>query len=145
MSEVLKIQKTVFDLDSKDDVTVIKEVTFTPVESMHQFTERVGNDAKKVLEIINAGLRDYTRESAMDDTSIAWMQEDEDGNKTPFAGSLLTEEKTKQLNANILNMAKLLFGYAKDMVGGRDAKKAAKEKAKNMLLDNPQIVEALKA
>jgi len=143
-TQTLKIQKTVFDLDSKDDVTVIKEVTFTPVDSTQAALTIVGHDAKKFLEIINAGLRDYTRDQATTDNSIPWMQEDEEGNKTPFSGTMLTEEKSKQLASNVLNMAKLLFGYAKDMLGGRDAKKAAKAKSLDMLLSNPQVVEALK-
>ena len=144
-TQVLRIQKTVFDLDSRDDVTVVKEVNFTPVESTADALARVGNDAKKFLEIINAGLEDYTRTQAATDSTIAWQTEDEEGAKTPFSGTMLTEEKSKQLNANVLNMAKLLFGYAKDMIGGRDAKKAAKAKALDMFLSNPQVIDALKS
>ena len=65
-----------------------------------------------------------------------------------FSGTALSEEKSKQLSANILNMAKMLFGYAKNMFPdvkqNREAKKVAKEKAAEMLLSNPAVIEALK-
>jgi hypothetical protein len=45
-------------------------------------------------------------------------------------------------------MAKMLFGYAKQMVpdvaANRAAKKLAKERAAEMLLSNPAVIEALK-
>ena len=144
----LRVQKTVFDLDRKDDVTVVKIGSFTPVANMQEFVHRLGNDSGKILSIVNAGLQDWSRSQLADDTTVAFQEvtEAEDGTEklVPFTGTLLSEEKSKQLSANILNMAKMLFGYAKDMVGGKEAKRAAKDKAAEMLLSNPAVVEALK-
>lgn len=144
----IRTTKSVFDLDSKSEVTVVKVGQFLPVANMQDFVSRLGNDATKILAIVNDGLESHERNALATNESVAWQVEDEnEAGETvlaPFSGTLLSEEKSKQLSANVLNMAKMLFGYAKDMVGGRDAKKAAKAKAQEMLLGNPAVIEALK-
>ena len=144
----IRTTKTVFDLDSKSDVTLVKVGTFSPVTNMQEFVSRLGNDATKILAIVNSGLESHEQSQLSSNESIAWQQEDEnEAGETvliPFAGTTLSEEKSKQLAANVLNMAKMLFGYAKDMAGGKEAKRAAKAKAQEMLLSNPQVIEALK-
>ena len=142
MAETLRIQRKQFDLDSKEDVTLIKEVTFEPVTSNAEALARVGNDAKQFLEIVNQGLKDWTREQSANDSS-PWFIEDEDGEKTVYSGTSISEEKSKQLALNVLNMAKMLFGYSKSMKP--EEKKAAKTKAQTMLLSNPVVVESLKS
>ena len=139
---VLNVTQTVFDLDRKDDVTVFKSVTFTPVDSTKEALERVGNDSAKFLEIVNAGLADYTREQAKTDGSQPWMEKDGEEEKE-FSGTLISEEKSKQLAANVLNMAKMVFGYTKEL--SRDEKRVAKDKAQDMLLGNPAVVGSLKS
>jgi len=144
----IRTTKTVFDLDSKFDVTLVKVGQFSPVTNMQEFVVRLGNDAGKILAIVNDGLESHERNQLSTNESIAWQQEDENENGetvlTPFSGTTLTEEKSRQLGQNVLNMAKMLFGYAKDMAGGKEAKRAAKAKAQEMLLSNPQVIEALK-
>jgi len=144
----LRVTKTVFDLDSRDDVTVVKIGTSTPVTTMAEFTARLNNDSAIILQVINDGLAAYDREQLATNSSVGWSVEDEEGNVTPFTGTLLSEEKSKQLAVNVLSMAKMLFGYAKQMVpdvaANRAAKKLAKEKAAEMLLSNPAVIEALK-
>ena len=145
---VLNVTQTVFDLDRKDDVTVFKSVTFTPVDSTKEALERVGNDSAKFLEIVNAGLADYTREQAKTDSSQPWMEKDGEEEKE-FSGTLISEEKSKQLAANVLNMAKMVFGYQKEMSAdkaeSKKLKAAAKDKAQDMLLGNPAVVASLKS
>ena len=149
----LEVRKEVFDLDSKANVIVVKTGDFEPVTTMAQFTERLGNDASKILSIINDGLEKYTESQLASDTSVAWqiVDEDESGNEVlaPFTGTLLSAKKSAGLNATVINLAKLMFGYAKQMVPGdaeknRTAKKAAKESALNMILSNPAAIEGLK-
>jgi|ERR1035438_2080287 hypothetical protein len=145
----LRVTKTVFDLDSRDDVTVVKIGTSTPVTTMAEFTARLNNDSAIILQVINDGLAAYDRDSLATNPNVGWSVEDEEGNVTPFAGTLLSEEKSKQLAVNVLGIAKMSYGYAKDMVKGdvaanRAAKKLAKEKAAEMLLSNPAVIEALK-
>jgi len=140
---VLEPTQSVFDLDSKSDVTLYKQVTFTPVDNTKEALERVGNDSAAFLKIINDGLRSYTAEKAKSDDSIAWQAKDEEGNLVPFSGTTISEEKSKQLAANVLNMAKMVFGYTKEL--SRDEKRVAKDKAQDMLLSNPAIIDSLKS
>lgn len=138
----LELSKSVFDLGQKADVTLYKQVSFTPATSAKEALERIGNDSAKFLEIVNSGLQDWTREQAKADETLPWRAKDEEENLIPYTGETITEEKSKQLAANVLNMAKMLFGYSKEMA--REEKRESKEKAQAMLLGNPAVVEALK-
>lgn len=138
----LECTKAVFDLDKKTDVTLYKAGEFVPATTTADVLSRVGNDSAKFLEIANAGLRDYTRELIAANPDVPWQAKDEEGNLVPFSGTTITEEKSLQLAANVLNMAKMVFGYHKDL--SRDEKRVAKEKAQDMLLGNPAVVASLK-
>ena len=146
--EIFK-QKTVFDLDSKGDVTVKKVGQFTPVANMQDFVARLGNDAEAILRIVNAGLEDYERERLASDESIPWQVLDDEGKPAgEFKGFLLSEEKSKQLNASVLNFAKLSFGYneaseIKDAKERSKARQTAKDEALAALL-TPAAIEGLK-
>ena len=145
---VTRTEKT-FDLDSKETVEVFKVGDFVPVEDAKQAMERINHDSKMFLEILNDGLQEHYRRSLKEDPTVPYSIEDEDGNIVPFAGTPISEEKAKQLSANVLNMAKMIFGYAKNMVPGnaaenRKAKAEAKDKAQAMLLSQPAVLEALK-
>ena len=149
----LEVTKVVFDLDSKGEVTVRKVGDFTPVENMEQFVQRLNSDAALILKLANKALENYTEDQLSADTNVPWQQveEDENGNETlvPFSGTLLSPEKSKGLNATVINLAKVIFGYAKQMVPGdvnanREAKKAAKQSALNMILSNPAAIEGLR-
>lgn len=140
--QVLETTSNVFDLDSRDYVTVLKRGTFNPPADAKEVMSRIGNDSITFLSILTQGLKDYEK-NQLRDSSAPWMVEDEDGNLQPFSGTTITEEKGKQLAANVLNMAKMLFGYSKEM--DRDEKRAAKSKAQDMLLSQPAVIEALKA
>jgi hypothetical protein len=151
--KALEIRKEVFDLDSKGMVTVVKTGDFEPVSTMEEFVSRLGNDAKAILQIVNDGLEKYTEKQLESDTNVPYqlVDEDESGNEVlvPFTGTLLSAEKSASLKATVINFAKLLFGYSKNMVPGdkkanADAKKAAKESALAAILSNPAAVEGLK-
>ena len=143
-----RVEKT-FDLDSKENVEVFKTGSFQPVEDAKQAMERIGHDSKVFLEILNDGLQEHFKRSLAADSSVPYSVEDDEGNVSTFSGTLISEEKSKQLNANVLNMAKMLFGYSKKMKDSveenRKAKAEAKDKAQAMLLGNPQVIEALKS
>jgi hypothetical protein len=130
-SQMLETTKAVFDLDSKSDVTLYKAVEFTPAQNNNVF-----------LKIVNDGLRAYTLAQARDNDAIAWQAKDDEGNLIPYSGTSISEEKSKQLAANVLTMAKLAFGYSKEL--SADEKRVSKDKAQKMLLDNPAVVEGLR-
>lgn len=136
----LPLQQSVFDLETMDEVTLVKTVPFIPATSVEAALAVVGNDSAKFLEIVNEGLKNHTRETAKNDPSIPWNVEDEEGNLTPFTGS---PADAKVVNNLILSMAKSVFGYAKDIT--REAKKAAKESAMTLIRSTPAIRDGLKS
>ncbi len=145
-----RVQSKIFDLDSKDFVQVLKTGQFAPVENANEALARVNHDSVKFLEIVNAGLRDHYRTQLAANAEIPWKVEDEEGNLSDFSGTPISEDKGKQLNVNVLNMAKLLFKYDEadgiaDVEEKRKAKRESKRKALDMLLSNPAVVESLKA
>ena len=140
--EVRTRVEKIFDLDSKETVEVFKTGQFVPVEDAKQAMERVQHNTAAFLEILNDGLQEHFKKQLKGDSGVGYSTEDEEGKVEAFTGTPISEEKSKQLSANVLNMAKMLFGYAKGQP--REQKSAAKEKAQAMLLENPQVIEALK-
>ena len=158
----IEINKTRFDLDSKGDVSLRKVGKFKPVADMQEFVARLGNDSAKILQIVNDGLEEYSRREMETDSATPWLVVGEDGEiatddqKQPvvFSGTVLSEEKAKQFNATVLNMAKMMFGYpdgklaknaSKEAIeANRKAKQAARDAAQDFLLSNPAAVEALR-
>lgn len=150
----LEVRKQVFDLDSKETVTLVKQSDPpAPIASMEDFVSRLGNDAAAILKIVNDGYVAYVEKQLASDETKPWLLEDEDeaGNPTleEYKGTPISNDKAKQLSATVINIAKLMFGYAKNMVAGnveenRKAKSAAKAQALQMVLSNPAAVEALR-
>lgn len=137
-TEQLKIQKSMLDLDTFEDVLLVKTGTFIPAKDQHEALHRVGNDSAKFLEVINDGLRTEAQR-ALRESNEGWMAEDEDGKTEPFTG--IPADRAK-VNALVLNMAKTVFGYEKSL--SADAKKAAKEQAMTLIKGNDVIKNGLK-
>lgn len=158
----IRIPRTQFDLDSKGEVSLVKIGKFQPVATMEEFVARLGNDSNAILNIVNDGLEEYSRKALLSDSSIPWYKLTEEGdvevdaekNPVPFTGTLLTEEKSKQFFATVLNMAKMMFGYPDQKLpkgatkaeqdANRELKNKAKAQAQDLILSNPAAVEALK-
>ena len=133
------ITKTLFDLDSFEEVTLVKPAPFTPVTSMSEGLARINNDASKALDIFNKGLRLLERERIASDSEIPWMLEDEEGNLSEFSG---TPADNGVVNALRLNLAKSIFGY--NNAKTPEERKAAKQKALDFIKSNEQIKSGLK-
>lgn len=158
----IEISRSIFDLDSKTDVSLRKIGTFTPVANMQEFVDRLSNNSERILEIVNEGLEEYSRKQLLSDSASPWLTVNDDGEialdeakqPVPFAGTPLPEEKAKSFAATVLNLAKMMFGYpdAKLPKGAtkeqQEANRALKSTAKNaaidMVLSNPAAVEALR-
>lgn len=134
----IKSQKSMFALETMDEVTLVKTTEFAPVTTMKEFLDRLGNDTEKVLSVLNTGLQTETRKSLEGDDSIPWMQETDDGKLVPFAGKTAD---SKQVGTLQLTLAKTVFGYSKD--APVEEKRAAKESALQMIRDTPKILEGL--
>lgn len=135
------ITKTVFDLTSFDEVTLVKVVPdFVPAENSAEVLARVGNDAVKLLALMNAGLKSAERDAVENDSS-PWhtFKSDESGEPTkevngPFSGVPADSDK---VNALKLTLAKTVFGYSKQMT--KEEKAAAKTSAIEMIKTTPAI------
>lgn len=147
----MNVQDSVFDLDTMERVTLVKPVPdHVAVTSVADALARLGNDAAKLLKVIDEGLAAEEKVAVKLNTSIPWMveEESEDGKSTvlvPFDGKPADEVK---VNGLILSFAKSMFGYAKKMDNDAEKSRAAKAKAKadaiEMIRSTPAIVERLK-
>ncbi len=149
--KTITVTQKIFDLDSKDYVELTKTGPLVPVTTMQEFTDRLGNDATRILEFANRAVEEYEKEQLEKNESIPWMQPDEEDEEklVPFTGQPLSAEKGKTLQASVIQFAKLLFGYSKNMVPGdkkanADAKRAAKDQALAAILSAPGAIERLK-
>lgn len=133
------IQRTITNLDTMEEVTLVKPATFTRVNSNDEALARLGNDAKRFLDIINEGLRAEERRTLAGQPGGWYEQDDEGGIGELFNG---TVADPKAVNALRLNMAKHVFGYSKDM--SKEQKTAALESAMNFIKSNEAIREGLK-
>lgn len=136
----LPIQKSVTNLDTMSTVVVGKKYTFVPVGSTEEALQRVANDTKKFLALINEGLQAETRRIASADPN-GWMEFDEDGEitATPFTGTI---GDPKAVNALVLTLAKTVFGYNADLALADRNK--AKSQAMDMIKSTPAIRDGLK-
>lgn len=146
LPKVPTITRTVFDLDSFEDVELLKEVPFTPAATVEEALARVGGDSAKLLEAVNDGLLADAKRVAAHDNSIPWLQDVEDENgkivRENFDGTIAD---SKVVNGMVLNMAKAVYGYnkaaaAKDKAG----KQAAKQAAMAFIAGNETIKAGLK-
>jgi len=147
-SEVPTINRTVFDLDSFEDVYLSKQVPFSPAADVEEALARLGGDSVKLLAAVNDGLLADAKRVAAHDTSIPWMQEVE---SPEGSGNMKLEEfsgtvaDSKIVNGMVLNLAKSVYGYnkaaaAKDKAG----KQKAKESAMAFIAGNEVIKNGLK-
>lgn len=138
-SQKLRVQRTIFDLDSFAEVTLAKEIDFAPVTSVQDALARLSNDSGKLISIVNEGLRAEARRIAGGDPRD-WRSLNEDGDVNgAFAG---TVADPKAVNALVLTLAKTVFGYSQDL--SKDQRQAAKDSAMGMIASTPAIKEGLK-
>jgi hypothetical protein len=141
LKESIRVQKTVTDLDTFEDVTLVNTADFAPIAGEHfvkDALERLGNDHAKLRDVINDGLRAEAMRDLREQKD-GWKAEDEDGTLSDFTG---TPADTKVVNQLVLTLAKTIFGYSKDLAAA--AKKAAKESAMSMIKSNDAMKAGLK-
>lgn len=134
----MKVQDTVFALETMEEITLVKESDFVPVTTAKDALDRLGNDPVAFLAIINDGLESAAKKALKNDSAIAWMQETDDGKLVPFSG---TVANMKAVNGLTLTLAKSVFGYTKE--ASLDEKRAAKASALEMIRTTPAIVAGL--
>lgn len=137
--EQLTVQKTIFDLDTFSEATVVINGEFSPVANTQEALARVGNDTAKFLELVNEGLRAEAQRSLRTSVSGWHSLTDEGEVNGEFSGTIAD---IKAVNALVLTLAKTVFGYSKDL--GAEQKKGAKESAMGMIKNTPAIRDGLK-
>lgn len=139
-AETLTVQRTITDLATFAEVTVRKESTFVPADSVQSALARLGNDNAKLMKAINEGLKAEERRQ-LGDTPGDWLVVDEDGKTTdqPFQG---IQADNVKVNLFVLQMAKTVYSYNKDMTA--EQKTAAKAAAIEMIKSTPVIFEGMK-
>lgn len=137
-NQTIEVQRSVFALETMEEVLLVKETEFVPVSDNGEALKRLGGDTAKFLAVINAGLKDETRRALISDPAVGWMQEDEEGNKTPFSGTIADK---KTVNTLQLTLAKTVFQYSKD--AAVDEKRKAKADALDMIRSTPKLLEGL--
>ncbi len=142
--EKVTLKQSVMDLDTLTEITVAKQFDFTPVTDAASALALLGNDGAKFMEIVNAGLKDYQRETVRANAE-PWhtFVKDETGEDTdvlngPYAGTPVNMELAGPL---VLNFAKM-FGFAKTAT--LEQKRAARAKAWETIKATPAILEALR-
>lgn len=135
----LRVQRSVFDLDNFEDVTLVKEFQHQEVESVNEALQRVGNNQEKLLAIINEGLKAEARRNEAKNPD-GWRTFNDEGEPNgQFNG---TPADSKAVNALVLTLAKTVFGYNKDM--NADQKRGAKASAEGMIKNTQAIRDGLK-
>jgi hypothetical protein len=136
-----RVQRTVFDLGSFSDVTLVKNIILPKKpESVEEALTILEGDKGKLLEVIYDGLVSIQAEKEKDALE-GFAPVNEDGTLGPvYSGSFASEEQGKQINAIVLNFAKLL-GY--DNSRSADEKRKLKEQAIATLKQNPAMLAAL--
>lgn len=129
----VKRQRQQFNLDTMDEVLLVKTGNFKPVTNAAEAMERLGNSTEKFLQVINDGLEQEFGNQLIADASIPWNEENEDGTLTPFSGTVGDSGLVKAL---ILTMAKN-FGYTVEMPV--EEKRKLKAEAAELIKNTPAI------
>lgn len=139
-TETIKIQNTVFDLEAFEEITLVKSVDFVPAENTAEVLARVGNDAAKMLALLNEGLKEETRRNLRaEKTGWHTFVKDADGEDTGDVNGEYTGTPADMTSVNALKLtlAKTVFGYAKSMTPAE--KQASKAAAIEMIKSTPAI------
>lgn len=137
------IQRTVFDLNTFNDV-LLKKVVTLPAKpaSVEEALAAVGNDKEKLLTVIYEGLvADHVEtESAKMD---GFQTVGEDGELAgPYTGKFADEAISKNINGAILNLAKAFSHGSWDSMNA-DQKRNLKNQAVEMIRSNPAMVASI--
>lgn len=141
-----KIPVQISSLDGNlNDVVAKKFVEFTPSTNFDGAISSLSADEK--LAVVNSGLRTLAMKKATE-SNEGFFIVDENGEvtETPFSGGALSDEKVKQVQANILSFAKMaaeMSGETWDKALSIEKKRAFKESAKEAMKNSPAIMKMI--
>jgi hypothetical protein len=134
----------VFDLDSFDDVLLLKFVPAPPKpKSIQEALAMVEGKTEKLMQIVYDGLVADLRKAEYEKLEGFKLvnKESKDGSGGPdYTGNSADETKKDLINAAVLNFAKIL-GYDKDL--SPEKKNQIKEQARDLIRKNPEMVRSI--
>lgn len=145
------IYKEVFDTDQFDNVTIGAEIELpVPLTSLGEVQAKFQGDETRLLKIVNAGMIKEAEDNAGSQTDLMWRTLDGEGALTDNLYDLskaADSDKKKNIDAIILNVAKVAFGFTKNE--GRDesvriANNKAKDAAKAMIRANQAMLDGIR-
>jgi hypothetical protein len=143
--KAVPVQKTFFDLDTLQDVTVRKTfVPSAPVTSLVGAAARLGNDQARLLEIVNAGLVSEEAAAVRANPDGWYLVEGAKMTDKPFTG---TPANSKIANPMILTYMKYTVAPSLGLKwedANAEQKKAIREATIKFIQDTPIIREGLK-
>ena len=135
------LQKSIMTPDL-DDVLIGRSFSFTPASSPDSVLERVGGDAAKFLEVLNAGL-EAVEMAAARDLQEGWFVLSEDKKLTATPASPKSAGDPKAIAALINNFAKVSTPNWSNLNAAE--KNAARDVVKDILKSTPAMLDRLKA
>jgi len=137
--ELVPPQRTLLNLDTFEDVTLIKHVPpFMPVTTAAEAMARINNDQAVFLRLMNEGLQNEAKKAAIDDPANPWLEVDEDGTETPFTGTAANKAVVNKV------IAGLAFSFGYDAKLPAEQKKEIKTKVRQLIKDTPAILNSLR-
>lgn len=131
------ITKTVLDLATFADVKLTKTITLPArPTTLEEALAAVGNDQKKLLNVVHEGLCADVENTARASMSDWLIVDDEDSEiSVPYIGTPVPEDQEKNINGMILNFARMLgFGKGLSPEKKREIKNTAREQVRPILI-----------
>lgn len=136
----IKIQQTVLN-GNLDDVTIGKEVPFTPASSAQEVLGLIGDNQEVFLKLLNDGLKEHVRENAKNDAS-GWFLMEEGEITEQIAQNISTVSDPSAVKKTINTLAQSGAGE-KWKVYTPEQKSLARQAVKDLAKANPAILAML--
>lgn len=135
----IRVQKTLTNLATLDDVLLVKEGKFAPVADAAEALSRLGGDSAALQEVINDGLKARAMQELRANGGGWHTFKEVDGELSdeingPFDGQV---GDSKKINGLVLQLAKSVFMLDKTM--SPEQKRSAKEQAREFIKANDAI------
>lgn len=138
----VRVEREFFDLTQFDDVRLGKDVQVTIPETTTEALEMLGNDQAALMGLLKDAFIAKGKKAA-ENTLSDWhtFANDEQTELNGAYDGQFADQKA--VNGFLLNMAKNVFGYTKDL--SIEEKRKRKDLAKTMVLGNAEIRAGLAA
>lgn len=135
-TQVLRVEREIFDLGTFDDVRLGKDITASIPETTSEALEMLGNDQAALMGLLKDAFLEKARKAA-ESALVDWRTFADDEQKELNGAYEGQFADAKAVGSFILNIAKNVYGYSKELAP--EQKKAKKDMAKVMVKNNAEI------